>query len=309
MRLSGRMRSISLYVVVFFLGAVACMVLVFDAKMRLLLIEDGRGVTPHAVVVSDDASRLVEALPGLGGDACIFLTAPENGSVRFVLSNDFGATVFPVYQGRSFEGSGRPEALVGSAVSTTGGASGERFEWGGVSYDVVGRLGLQEESLMSSSVLLHASGVPEGFLSGAPIVDGKGAVGLLSLQYDSGRMAPVFSGAATRTDGDYVFSLMKATGVFVLAASALCAGYLAGRLRANEAYVRRLTGTQRRFIAEFCFEWALVFVLAAFLAFAAMALVGRPMGIRAWQGGVCVAALSAPFALAAWASLRVKRSG
>ena len=158
------------------------------------------------------------------------------GDVRAVAMLSGRWTDVPLHDGHAL--TGRPgEALAGADVAVRG----DDIVVDGKPYDVVGRLGVRADSLLSDDVIVAD---PSRF-SASPqrlLLDGPSSVRHYSAEFPGRSVEIVDDGTNRRTNVDAVSPVLVTLGVLVVMLIGVVAGLQAGRWELRTAAVRFTTG-------------------------------------------------------------------
>jgi hypothetical protein len=164
----------------------------------------------------------------------VFVELEDGVRAVAILSGQW--TDVPLHDGHAL--TGRPgEALAGADVAVRG----DDIVVDGKPYDVVGRLGVRADSLLSEDVVLAD---PSRF-SASPqrlLLDGPSSARHYSAQFPGRSVEIIDDRTNRRTNVDAVSPVLVTLGVLVVALIALIAGLQAGRWELRAAAVRFATG-------------------------------------------------------------------
>jgi hypothetical protein len=207
---------------------------VFDARRRVIGAEGNdlrTGQSAWVTATLDDLERVRTAFePGTK----VFVELEDGVRAVAILSGQW--TDVPLHDGHAL--TGRPgEALAGADVAVRG----DDIVVDGKPYDVVGRLGVRADSLLSEDVVLAD---PSRF-SASPqrlLLDGPSSARHYSAQFPGRSVEIIDDRTNRRTNVDAVSPVLVTLGVLVVALIALIAGLQAGRWELRAAAVRFATG-------------------------------------------------------------------
>jgi len=207
---------------------------VFDARRRVIASEGNDLRTGQSAWVTTTLDDLERARSAFEPGTKVFLGL--DGDVRAVVVLSGRWTDVPLHDGHAL--TGRPgEALVGAAVDVRG----EDITVDGMTYEVVGRLGVRADSLLSDDVVLadpsRFSASPERLL-----LDGPSSARHYSAQFPGRSVEIIDDGTNRRTNVDAVSPILVALGSLVVVLIAVVAGLQAGRWELRAAAVRFTTG-------------------------------------------------------------------
>jgi hypothetical protein len=207
---------------------------VFDTRRRVVAVEGNDLRAGQSAWVTATLDELRRARSAFEPGTKVFVGLEEKVRAVAVLSGRW--TDVPLHDGHSL--SGRPgEALVGADVTVRG----DDLVVGGMTYTVVGRLGVRADSLLSGDVVLAD---PSQF-SGSPqrlLLDGPSSVRHYNAQFPGRSVEIIDDGTNRRTNVDAVSPVLVALGALVVVLIAVVAGLQAGRWELRTAAVRFTTG-------------------------------------------------------------------
>lgn len=207
---------------------------VFDARRRVIAAEGNDLRTGQSAWVTATLDELMRARSAFEPGTKVFVGL--DGDVRAVVVLSGQCTDVPLHDGHAL--TGRPgEALVGAAVDVRDGD----ITVGGTTYEVVGRLGVRADSLLSDDVIISDS----SRFSASPqrlLLDGPSSARHYSAQFPGRSVEIIDDSTNRRTNVDTVSPVLVALGVLVVALIALIAGLQAGRWELRAAAVRFTTG-------------------------------------------------------------------
>lgn len=207
---------------------------VFNARRRVIASEGNDLRTGQSAWVTATLDDLERARSAFEPGTKVFVGL--DGDVRAVVVLSGQWTDVPLHDGHAL--TGRPgEALVGAAVDVRG----EDITVDGMTYEVVGRLGVRADSLLSDDVVLAD---PSRF-SASPqrlLLDGPHSVRHYSAEFPGRSVEIIDDGTNRRTNVDAVSPILVALGSLVVVLIAVVAGLQAGRWELRAAAVRFTTG-------------------------------------------------------------------
>ncbi|MCS0644345.1 hypothetical protein [Curtobacterium flaccumfaciens] len=207
---------------------------VFDARRRVIAAEGNDLRSGQSAWVTATIDELMRARSAFEPGTKVFVGL--DGDVRAVVVLSGKWTDVPLHDGHAL--TGRPgEALVGAAVDVRD----EDITVGGKTYNVVGRLGVRGDSLLSDDVVLAD---PSRF-SASPqrlLLDGPHSVRHYSAEFPGRSIEIIDDGTNRRTNVDAVSPVLVALGALVIMLIAVVAGLQAGRWELRAAAVRFTTG-------------------------------------------------------------------
>ncbi|MBB1198034.1 hypothetical protein [Curtobacterium flaccumfaciens] len=207
---------------------------VFDARRGVIAAEGNDLRSGQSVWVNATLDDLERARSAFEPETKVFVELEDGVRAVAILSGRW--TDVPLHDGHAL--TGRPgEALAGADVAVRG----EDITVGGTTYEVVGRLGVRADSLLSEDVVLadpaQFSASPERLL-----LDGPNSARHYSAQFPGRSVETIDDGTNRRTNVDAVSPVLVALGALVIMLIAVVAGLQAGRWELRTAAVRFTTG-------------------------------------------------------------------
>jgi hypothetical protein len=206
----------------------------FDERRRVVAAEGNDLRSGQSAWVTATLKELMRARSAFEPGTKVFVGL--DGDIRAVAVLSGRWTDVPLHDGHALTGR-RGEALVGAAVDVRGGA----IAVGDTTYEVVGRLGVRADSLLSRDVVLadpaQFSASPQRLL-----LDGPSSVRHYSAQFPGRNVEVIDDGTNRRTNIDAVSPVLVALGALIVALIAVVAGLQAGRWELRAAAVRFATG-------------------------------------------------------------------
>ncbi|MBO9050676.1 hypothetical protein [Curtobacterium flaccumfaciens] len=207
---------------------------VFDARRRVVAAEGNDLRSGQSAWVIATIDELMRARSAFEPGTKVFVGLDSDVRAVVVLSGQW--TDVPLHDGHAL--TGRPgEALVGAAVDVRD----EDITVGGTTYEVVGRLGVRTDSLLSDDVVLadpaQFSASPQRLL-----LDGPSSVRHYGAQFPGRSVEVIDDGTNRRTNVDAVSPILVALGSLVVVLIAVVAGLQAGRWELRTAAVRFTAG-------------------------------------------------------------------
>ncbi|OII00229.1 hypothetical protein BIU95_08905 [Curtobacterium sp. MCBA15_007] len=207
---------------------------VFDARRGVIASEGNDLRSGQSVWVNATLDELMRARNAFEPGTKVFVRL--EGDVRAVAMLSGRWTDVPLHDGHAL--TGRPgEALAGADVAVRG----DDIVVDGKPYDVVGRLGVRADSLLSDDVIVAD---PSRF-SASPqrlLLDGPSSVRHYSAEFPGRSVEIVDDGTNRRTNVDAVSPVLVTLGVLVVMLIGVVAGLQAGRWELRTAAVRFTTG-------------------------------------------------------------------
>ncbi|OII38128.1 hypothetical protein BIV02_12550 [Curtobacterium sp. MMLR14_014] len=212
----------------------AVLIGVFDARRRVVAAEGNDLRSGQSAWVTATIDELMRARSAFEPGTKVFVGLDSDVRAVVVLSGQW--TDVPLHDGHAL--TGRPgEALVGAAVDVRD----EDITVGGTTYEVVGRLGVRTDRLLSDDVVLadpaQFSASPQRLL-----LDGPRSAHHYSAQFPGRSVEVIDDGTNRRTNVDAVSPVLVALGALVIMLIAVVAGLQAGRWELRSAAVRFTTG-------------------------------------------------------------------
>ncbi|WIB34063.1 hypothetical protein [Curtobacterium sp. MCSS17_005] len=206
----------------------------FDARRRVIAAEGNDLRSGQSAWVTATIDELMRARSAFEPGTKVFVGL--EGDVRAVVALSGQWTDVPLHDGHAL--TGRPgEALVGAAVDVRD----EEITVGATTYEVVGRLGVRADSLLSDDVVLadptQFSASPQRLL-----LDGPSSVRHYNAEFPGRSVEIIDDGTNRRTNVDAVSPVLVTLGVLVIMLIAVVAGLQAGRWELCTAAVRFTTG-------------------------------------------------------------------
>ena len=207
---------------------------VFDARRRFVAAEGNDLRSGQSAWVTATIDELMRARSAFEPGTKVFVGL--DGDVRAVVVLSGQWTDVPLHDGHAL--TGRPgEALVGADVAVRG----DDIAVDGKPYNLVGRLGVRADSLLSDEVVLAD---PSRF-SASPqrlLLDGPSSAHHYSAQFPGRSVEVIDDGTNRRTNVDAVSPILVALGSLVVVLIAVVAGLQAGRWELRAAAVRFTAG-------------------------------------------------------------------
>ena len=207
---------------------------VFDARRRVIAAEGNDLRTGQSAWVTATLDELERARSTFEPGTKVFVELEDGVRAVAILSGRW--TDVPLHDGHA--PTGRPgEALAGAAVDVRD----EDITVGGTTYEVVGRLGVRADSMLSDDVVLadpaQFSASPQRLL-----LDGPSSAHHYSAQFPGRSVEIIDDGTNRRTNVDAVSPVLVALGALVVMLIAVVAGLQAGRWELRTAALRFTTG-------------------------------------------------------------------
>jgi len=207
---------------------------VFDARRRAIAAEGNDLRTGQSAWVTATLDDLERARNAFEPGTKVFVELEDGIRAVAILSGQWADV--PLHNGHALTGH-RGEALAGADVSV----HGDSIAVGGTTYNVVGRLGVRANSLLSDDVIIadpsRFSAWPQRLL-----LDGPSSARHYSAQFPGRSVEIVDDGTNRRTNVDAVSPVLVALGALVIMLIAVVAGLQAGRWELRTAAVRFTTG-------------------------------------------------------------------
>ncbi|WP_434770452.1 hypothetical protein [Curtobacterium flaccumfaciens] len=207
---------------------------VFDARRRAIAAEGNDLRTGQSAWVTATLDDLERARNAFEPGTKVFVELEDGIRAVAILSGQWADV--PLHNGHALTGH-RGEALAGADVSV----HGDSIAVGGTTYNVVGRLGVRANGLLSDDVIIadpsRFSAWPQRLL-----LDGPSSARHYSAQFPGRSVEIVDDGTNRRTNVDAVSPVLVALGALVIMLIAVVAGLQAGRWELRTAAVRFTTG-------------------------------------------------------------------
>lgn len=213
-----------------------------------LSLEGNNLYSGQSVDVDEKPSTIHDALEKAGANARVYLDltndrdATNDGTIRAVM--EFGRpSPVPLHSGRQLGSSSDRGALVGADVRVTAEKGRKSYVFEGVSYPVVGYLGLHAESLLSHAVLLKGAelfdddGKARMVVDGPDMADVLGGLSVTPATHDGG--------TDRRTNIDFVSPVLLGFGWALTVVGSVVTGLLAASYGRRLCAVRCQLGHQR----------------------------------------------------------------
>lgn len=218
-----------------------CALGVFQARAQALAAEGRALLSPEAVAVHATVSELMEHRAEFAAGTRAFRDLEEVPRARtVVVLNGNWSDVAPSI-GIRFSASDVGRALVGEAVHTEVEGGVPFVEVAGAQYEVVGRLGLREDSLLAEDILIAAPALFDAAQT-RTVLDGPDIGARAVAVFGRDRIEPVAGGANRRTTVDFVTPIVLTLGVAVATMASAVAAVSAARHEGDRARIRRLVG-------------------------------------------------------------------
>lgn len=218
-----------------------CALGVFQARAQALAAEGRALLSPEAVAVHATVSELMEHRAEFAAGTRAFRDLEEVPRARtVVVLNGNWSDVAPSI-GIRFSASDVGRALVGEAVHTEVEGGVPFVEVAGAQYEVVGRLGLREDSLLAEDILIAAPALFDAAQT-RTVLDGPDIGTRAVAVFGRDRIEPVAGGANRRTTVDFVTPIVLTLGFAVATMASAVAAVSAARHEGDRARIRRLVG-------------------------------------------------------------------
>ncbi|RZU62925.1 hypothetical protein EV380_2530 [Zhihengliuella halotolerans] len=217
---------------------------VYSVKQEAITLEGNKLYSTESIQVSGDAERIAANAHELAPEARVYVHLPGNARVRNLLIEDASGLSLPLYEGRVFASGEHDKAIVGSEIPVVERGGVEYFEYDGESYEVTGRLGTNEESLLSADVLISDPDRTSGGL-GDVVVDLPDAHARYVDAFGADGVASIDGSTNKRTNIDYVSPILLGLGFTIVTIGAAMTGLLAATLLRRRHEVLHLLGHRR----------------------------------------------------------------
>ena len=207
---------------------------VFDARRGVIASEGNDLRTGQSAWVTATLDDLERARSAFEPGTKVFVELDDRVRAVAILSGRW--TDVPLHDGHAL--TGRPdEALAGADVAVRG----DDIVVDGKPYDVVGRLGVRADSLLSDDVIVAD---PSRFSTSPQrlLLDGPNSVRHYNAQFPGRSVEIIDDGTNRRTNVDAVSPVLVTLGALVVTLIAVVAGLQAGRWELRAAAVRFTTG-------------------------------------------------------------------
>lgn len=204
------------------------MLVAFERNQTELSLEGNGLHSTESISVVTENSKL-EALDQETKSPLIYFRYLDDSGIRQVArSNDFDRFHFPVHQGRGIENGDDKVALVGANVLDEADSIGSSYVLGQESYEIIGVLGRNADSLLSYSVLIVDDSLFGRFQTVPTFIDGPKAAQIYSSFRGSDAYMQQDRSVNRRTSIDLIYPVIVLLGNLVLGAGAVCLGILVG---------------------------------------------------------------------------------
>lgn len=218
-----------------------CALGVFQTRAQALAAEGRALLSPEAVAVHATVSELMEHRAEFAAGTRAFRDLEEVPRARtVVVLNGNWSDVAPSI-GIRFSTSDVGRALVGEAVHLEVEGGVPFVEVAGAQYEVVGRLGLREDSLLAEDILIAAPALFDAART-RTVLDGPDIGTRAVAVFGRDRIEPVAGGANRRTTVDFVTPIVLTLGFAVATMASAVAAVSAARHEGDRARIRRLVG-------------------------------------------------------------------
>ncbi|PPF41875.1 hypothetical protein C5B85_18310 [Pseudoclavibacter sp. AY1F1] len=270
-----RLRStVSLVVMTLCLTLLSLAALSFQAAQAAVLRESNALYSGRAMVMTGDVAATLTDARASGLDVQIYIELADDPHLRGVVSTGEPISdLLPIHDLRWTVSDERPGAMIGaahaeSAVMLDAGAFAERYE-------VAGRLGTSDRSLVADDILIYDPALFEAHDPRSFVVDGRDAE-LVGATIEGARY--VDAGLSRRTNVDYVTPIVLGLAAALLILGAALTGYLSAQWSQGRDQVLRLWGQSHpgrltRRVASVSLVWCAAVMVTAV---AAIAVVGAP---------------------------------
>lgn len=249
---------------------------VFSARQQAIALEGNSLYSPGAVRVDADAREVLRERSRFGSDLRVFQSLSDDEGVRSVTVGDPDALSFPVYDGRSFSEGDGAVALVGGARKTVFRDGREVIDIDGHAFEVVGRLGVREDSLVANDVLVSTGWAGPPGIGGSVVVDGDGVREAAVAAFGSARVSPLDGGANRRTNVDFVSPLLRTFGICLATIGIAMTGVVVANIDRRRRSLLHVLGRSRRSTLMHAAVTHLTLLVSAALLAASICLRGAP---------------------------------
>ncbi|MCO1340098.1 hypothetical protein BJH93_14565 [Kocuria polaris] len=217
---------------------------VYSVKQEAITLEGNKLYSTESIQVSGDAEQIAANARELGPEARVYVQLPGNARVRNLLIEDTSGLSLPLYEGRVFASGEHDKAIVGSEIPVVERGGVEYFEYDDESYEVIGRLGTGEESLLAADVLISDPDRTSGGF-GDVVVDLPDAHARYVESFGADGVASMDGSTNRRTNIDYVSPILLGLGAAIVAIGAAMTALLAAALLRRHHEVLHLLGHRR----------------------------------------------------------------
>lgn len=224
-----------------FLIVLSTLLTVYQRQQASLLLEGNDLASRASIGLRASPAEAAGALRAARHDARLFAELRDGSRVRSVTTIG-SPQPLPIHSGRQLRDSDDRVALVGAAARTTSRSGVEEYEYDGVRYEVVGRLGRGADSLVAEDALLQSARLTDLDEPARLVADGPRAAADLARALDGVSLTPDAGGVDRRTSIDFVSPVMIGFGRALTALGAVASGLLFASGRRRLDGVRVLLG-------------------------------------------------------------------
>lgn len=304
--MTARSRGLCALLLVLF-SALSATMAVYDSRQQALGLEGNALYTAEAVLVETTAARALAVSPA--DDLRVFVDLADGGSVRALAAGSRARMDFPVHSGRTFTSDDRGVALVGADVAVSEGPSGAVVLVGDRSYEVVGRLGLRQDSLLSDDVLVLDPDIVDSEVAGPLVLDGPDARARYVQAHGADSVETVSAATARRTNVDLVSPLVLGLGVVLVVLGWLLTGVYVSHATHRRNRVLHLLGTRAWLVRLSLVAEVTVIGVAATIVVAVVAVLASRTPVPLTVLGVGLLLQSAVVAAAVAVGTTMRRGG
>lgn len=243
-------RYVLLVVVLTILTGIGLLLVVFERNQAELTLEGNGLRSPASISVTNSNSDLESLDRDSDTPLAFYRQLDDSGIVNIVRSSDFDRFQYPVHQGRSFKQTDDQVALVGSGVTVEHRAAGAYYAYNGESYEVVGTLGRQAESLLVNSILIVDDSLFAQLEGDSTYIDGPNVEEVYSSHQISGEFFHRDQSTNRRTSVDFIFPTIIVLGNIIQGAGAVCLGLLIAALFRDQNHLAWVLGVSRNKIVS-----------------------------------------------------------
>ncbi|MBB2925535.1 hypothetical protein [Cellulomonas cellasea] len=281
---------------------------VYDIRQQALELEGNRLYSTESFTAYANAHRILTQATGASGDLRVVKDLTDDGRVRAILAEDYEKLAIPIHAGRTFSSRDHDTALAGSNVALTTRDGVTYYSFEGRDYEVIGRLGLQADSLLAQDIVLNDPALFAAEGDEPLVVDGHGALEAYMAAFGGDDVAAMSGDTNRRTNVDFVSPLLLLFGTCIVAAGLAFTGVLANALLRPHTHVLHVLGSTHLRIFAAGITWLLGLwctAAAGSAAFWGLRTGGLmtswtllPAGLM-WQVGVLSGAFTLAFAATA----------
>ena len=218
----------------------------YAQQQRFLDLESNRLLSRDAFQVREDAEGVIDAVKRAGADAWVLGAADGYDGAWAIAAKEISRVPLPLRGGPGFSGEDGQEAVVGSEVETRTEGDVRTVRVFDRTYEVVGDLGLREDSALADLVVVHDMSIIRDAGVETVTVDGPDGRATILDRFGEAVIEDIPAGSLHRTNIDYVSPQILGFGGALTVVGWATAGILASRLSLPAMRVRHLRGVRWR---------------------------------------------------------------